>query len=189
MPSGLLVDIILKDQVNATLFSYVQEENGNNEIFAYQDEWDPQFINISNSENDDLHPYLVLGYVGFSLIHYHIYNIWESYRNDHWQLYLSENEIISGENEVDISSDSDIHIFPNPISDHTAISFTLQKSSYVKLEVLNGLGRVVATIVDEKLTPGTHHITWNTDGLPAGIYFCRFQAGDNVRTEKMIIMQ
>jgi|GEM_PF-1367402 len=188
MPTAILVDIIVTDEIWPTFLSIVQEDNNNKEIYANDEEWNPLYINISNNENEDTHPYLVLGWAGFGKFNYHVYDIWESYRNGHSQLYMAENVIVAGEKEIGSNHDPEIRIFPNPVSCLSAISFTLKETSRVKLDILNGLGELVSTVIDEEFTPGTHQITWDRGRLPAGVYFCRYQAGAKVETKKIIIM-
>jgi len=51
------------------------------------------------------------------------------------------------------------------------ITFTLSKSDHVRIEVYNGQGRTVRTLVNDKRNAGTY--TMNVSGLENGIYFCK----------------
>jgi GH35 family endo-1,4-beta-xylanase len=79
--------------------------------------------------------------------------------------------------------------YPNPFNPTTAISYQLSAISVVKLEVIDALGRVVATIADGEQSAGFHVATWNGQNLPSGIYLCRIVAGENVASRKMLLMK
>jgi hypothetical protein len=36
---------------------------------------------------------------------------------------------------------------------------------------------------------GTYEISWHAENLPNGIYFYRLQAGDYIKTKKMVLMK
>ncbi len=68
--------------------------------------------------------------------------------------------------------------FPNPFNPTTTISFSLAKSSFVKLEVYNSLGQIVATLVNTQKSAGYHEAKLDATELASGIYLYRIQAGD-----------
>jgi photosystem II stability/assembly factor-like uncharacterized protein len=81
--------------------------------------------------------------------------------------------------------------FPNPFTNTTTITFTIPSSPsppisrssnlpiplspnpQVLITLHSLLGNKTATLVEEKLMPGEHSITFDGSGLPAGIYLCR----------------
>jgi hypothetical protein len=77
--------------------------------------------------------------------------------------------------------------YPNPFNPITTFSFTIYQSSIVNLSVYDLLGREVATLVDEKLGPGTYTRRWDATGMPSGSYFYRLRAGKFVQTKKLIL--
>ena len=79
--------------------------------------------------------------------------------------------------------------YPNPFNPSTTIEFSLPRSGYVRLKVLNVLGEVVATLVNEELNVGTYTTQWNGSFVPSGIYFYRLQAGDFVDTKKLLLLR
>ena len=79
--------------------------------------------------------------------------------------------------------------YPNPFNPTTNIRFELPNSGSVKLVVFDALGREVATLVNEKLTPGTYEVDWNGSEYPSGTYFYKLTAGDYVETKKMILVK
>ncbi len=84
--------------------------------------------------------------------------------------------------------------FPNPFNPMTTIGFGLKEKGHVSLTVYNAAGQLVATLVDETMTAGSHEAEWNgradADRIAAsGIYFYRLVADDFVRTRKMVLLR
>jgi hypothetical protein len=79
--------------------------------------------------------------------------------------------------------------YPNPFNPSTTISFSLPSRSVVSLKVFDLLGREVATIVQEDLSPGSYSRLWHADGLATGVYFCRLQAGSFTQTKKLVFLR
>lgn len=85
------------------------------------------------------------------------------------------------------------HNFPNPFNPNTTIRYELPKFSKVKLIIYNVLGQRINTIVDVNQAPGVYTIKWDGKDnygilVSSGIYFCRLQAGDFVKTIKMMAL-
>ena len=79
--------------------------------------------------------------------------------------------------------------YPNPFNPTTSISFAIVKSGLVKLRVYDILGRLVATIIDQNLTPGTYKIDFNASGLTSGIYVYRLETAGFTDSKKMIVVK
>ncbi|NNF08514.1 MAG: T9SS type A sorting domain-containing protein, partial [Candidatus Eisenbacteria bacterium] len=79
---------------------------------------------------------------------------------------------------------------PNPFRSETTISFQLEQKDFVSLEVFNPSGQRVRTLERDHLNSGAHTYRWdgkNSRGVPApaGIYFYRLRAGNEITTERM----
>jgi hypothetical protein len=81
---------------------------------------------------------------------------------------------------------SEIAIFPNPFTRQTTIGFTLQQSGHVQLAIYNQMGKQVAVLMDEYKPAGLHEVSWNAAGMPAGIYLCRLNTGQQIYSCKII---
>jgi hypothetical protein len=79
--------------------------------------------------------------------------------------------------------------YPNPFNPTTTISFALPNTMDVKLTVFDILGRRVTVLVDEKMSPGLHNVTF--DGLQhaSGVYFYHLKAGDQIFYKKMMLVK
>lgn len=79
--------------------------------------------------------------------------------------------------------------YPNPFNPSTAINFALPKSSLVKLKVYDIVGREVATLVNEELSPGAYEYTFDGSQLTSGVYFYRIEADGFTEIKKMMLVK
>ncbi len=77
--------------------------------------------------------------------------------------------------------------YPNPFNPITTIRFKLPESGNVRLNVFDGLGRLVTNLINKKLNAGAYEVKWNGDAFASGIYFYRLEAGSFISTKKMIL--
>ena len=77
--------------------------------------------------------------------------------------------------------------YPNPFNPVTTISFSVPYRSYVRLVLVNLLGKEVMNIADGMFQPGEHHIRLNASSLASGVYFYKMEAGKFHKVLKMII--
>jgi hypothetical protein len=77
--------------------------------------------------------------------------------------------------------------YPNPFNPTTTIEFSLQTTEHVTLSIFNLFGQKVATLVDERLTPGAYQVDFDARKLSSGIYFYTLQAGKLKTTKKMAL--
>lgn len=78
-------------------------------------------------------------------------------------------------------------LFPNPILNETTFSLTLDTPTHANLVIIDRLGRVVVTIVNDFITKGEHRFTWNVDGLPTGIYFYRLTINGIINGKLLVV--
>lgn len=84
--------------------------------------------------------------------------------------------------------------YPNPFNPTTSIQFTVPRASHVTLEIFNVLGQKVATLADGPSSVGDHTVVWDGTGdratpVSSGVYLYRLQAGDFIRTRKMVLVK
>jgi hypothetical protein len=77
---------------------------------------------------------------------------------------------------------------PNPFTPATKIRFTIPGThrEHVRLAVYDVLGREVALLVNEVLSPGTYERELNGSPLATGVYWSRLQAGGLSEMRKLI---
>jgi hypothetical protein len=76
---------------------------------------------------------------------------------------------------------------PNPFRETTTISFTTDKTAYVRLTLYNSLGNEVAVLEEGIRDAGTHRIQFSGARLPEGLYFLNLQLEDRAVMHKIIL--
>ncbi len=79
--------------------------------------------------------------------------------------------------------------YPNPFNPTTTISYSLEKSGFVKLNVYDLLGREVGNLINKEQAMGNYKVEFNASSLTSGVYFYRLQSGDFVEAKKLILLR
>jgi lysophospholipase L1-like esterase len=79
--------------------------------------------------------------------------------------------------------------YPNPFNPTTDITFALPRGGHVVLQVLDLLGREIATVADGWQSAGIHRVRFNAEGLSSGIYVYRLRTEEFTATRKMTILK
>lgn len=77
--------------------------------------------------------------------------------------------------------------YPNPFNPSTKISFSIAKSSFVRLSVYDMIGREVSALINENKPAGTYEINFDASALSGGIYFYKLQTEGFTETKKMTL--
>ena len=83
--------------------------------------------------------------------------------------------------------------YPNPFNPVTKIHFAIPPSRGVwgmtKIIIYDFLGREIAVLVNQELTPGEYEVKFDGSNYPSGVYFYRLIAGGNTETRKMVLLK
>ena len=84
--------------------------------------------------------------------------------------------------------------FPNPFNPSTMISFEVQGSRFVNIEVFNIRGQKVKTLVNGYFGTGVHSVVWNGDddngsAVSSGVYFYRMETSGGSEVRRMVLMK
>ncbi len=79
--------------------------------------------------------------------------------------------------------------FPNPFNSETVIDFHIFEPGHVRLEIFDIHGHKVAAPVDEFKAPGSHQVRLNSEDLASGVFFYRFQFGNEWAVRKMTVLE
>jgi hypothetical protein len=79
--------------------------------------------------------------------------------------------------------------YPNPFNPTTKIPFALPQSGNVELKVFNILGQQVATLLNERMNAGNHEVLFDAAQLTTGVYFYKLTSGNNVVTQRMLLVK
>jgi hypothetical protein len=75
--------------------------------------------------------------------------------------------------------------FPNPFTSRTTVQFTTA-GGHTLLQVFDTLGRLITVLTNQEYTAGTYRIDFDSEGLPAGLYYARFQNGITQQVRAMM---
>lgn len=78
--------------------------------------------------------------------------------------------------------------YPNPFNPSTIISYTLDSSTNVKLNVYDITGRKVATLVNGRQTAGAQEVRFDASSLASGVYIYRLETATGVTLSKKMIL-
>jgi photosystem II stability/assembly factor-like uncharacterized protein len=79
--------------------------------------------------------------------------------------------------------------YPNPFDQSTNIKFEIPESEFVTIKIYDIDGKLVTTLVNEKMRPGSYEVAWNAANYPVGVYFCRLKAGSDVESMSMEVVR
>ncbi|MDP8209538.1 MAG: T9SS type A sorting domain-containing protein [Candidatus Stygibacter australis] len=106
----------------------------------------------------------------------------------HYKVYLE------GNNENVVPIYYDLHCYPNPFNPELTISFNLEETQEVNLNVYNVKGQKVKTLVNELFRPDDYNLVWKGDDntgnkVSSGVYYIRLQVGEDIVNRKVILMK
>ncbi len=86
----------------------------------------------------------------------------------------------------DLTDDLLIKNYPNPFVGSTTITFKT-KGGHTSIMIIDTLGRTIRTLVDEVYPDaGQYTVTFNSEKLPAGVYYARLQNGPTQQVRAML---
>ncbi|MEZ4698679.1 MAG: T9SS type A sorting domain-containing protein, partial [Rhodothermales bacterium] len=99
-----------------------------------------------------------------------------------------ERTAVGVDDEQPIQPAASVDVYPNPFSEQATIRLSTEQPDYVRVEVFDLLGRVVARLADGPVTAGTHELGFDGADLAAGVYFIRIETGTR-RTSRTLVRQ
>lgn len=169
----------------AKYISFPYAENGHEEIYMNLDPYLPSFTNFSSSTTDNRNPNFFDRY--YYQDYRYIYNVWESYRNGHWQIFYSKIllamvKVVETKKEIDF-----FNISPNPSKSTITISYFLEKNNLVNIGVFDLQGNKIATVLEEFQYKGKQSVKWSIPGEAApGIYLILLRKDNELYSQKII---
>jgi len=77
--------------------------------------------------------------------------------------------------------------YPNPFVSTTTIDFIVSESGLYTIKVFNLLGKQVATLFNEHVSPGSYKVHFKADQYPSGMYMYTLQNKNSLLTKKMTL--
>ncbi len=122
-----------------------------------------------------------------------LWTAWESDSSGHWALFGSSVDVplnLVGGDPAPPGRARLLQNYPNPFNPVTTIRFTIPPgAAHTSLKVFDLLGREVATVVDEELSPGGHSVGFDGSGLASGVYIYRLRWGAGTETRRMVVLR
>ncbi|NQT34891.1 T9SS type A sorting domain-containing protein [bacterium] len=92
--------------------------------------------------------------------------------------------------EVDMPLEFDLsQNYPNPFNSSTAIGYSVERNSQVKLTVYDITGRTVKTLIDDYHAAGQYRLMFDASVLANGIYIYKLESEGRVATKKMVVLK
>lgn len=79
--------------------------------------------------------------------------------------------------------------YPNPFNPSTTIKFDIPQATTASLIVFDVVGKEIARLVDQKLSPGSYQYTMNADNFASGIYYYQIKTESFTQIRKMILLK
>lgn len=79
--------------------------------------------------------------------------------------------------------------FPNPFNPSTTITFQIAEDADVTLKLFNVMGQEIKTVLNKRMTAGSHSIAIDATDLSAGVYLYQLKAGANTSTRKLTLVK
>ncbi|MCC5941277.1 MAG: fibronectin type III domain-containing protein [Balneolaceae bacterium] len=79
--------------------------------------------------------------------------------------------------------------FPNPFRVNTTIPIVIPEQTRVRIDLFNSNGAHIRSIKDQEFNTGYYEVPVNMSGLSSGVYFYRMVTDNDVKTEKLMLIQ
>ena len=117
-------------------------------------------------------------------------NMLSSYGDANIRAKISSDAFISVEEEFYIPNQIALFPnYPNPFNPVTTISFSMQISSNVLLEVYDIKGSFISRLINSELPVGNHEISWDAGNFPSGIYFVKLRTNEIELNQKIMLIK
>lgn len=123
-----------------------------------------------------------------------VHVVWTDGRSGDYEVYHKVNPIGNQVGITTINSEvpeefSLSQNYPNPFNPVTNIKFNIAVAGFVKMAVYDILGKEVAQLVNEELSPGSYNVDFDGSHLVSGVYFYKLVTRDHSMVKKMILVK
>lgn len=96
--------------------------------------------------------------------------------------------IFSPDTQRIATKSSPLEIIQGVGDDEITINYTIGKTGYIDIDLINKSGKRVKTILDQKeMLPGTYNVQLSKKGIQSGVYFIRLLKGQKVVSKRIIV--
>ena len=105
-------------------------------------------------------------------------------------LLVTHVERLSGSTYVELPSSLTLNpTYPNPFNPVTTISFGIPIDGVINIAIYDVNGRMIESLVNGFKNAGSYSMDWNADTQPSGMYFLKVQYGNEVKSEKIMLVK
>ncbi|KAB2851956.1 MAG: T9SS type A sorting domain-containing protein, partial [Ignavibacterium sp.] len=94
--------------------------------------------------------------------------------------------------EVNVTTPSQFELsqnYPNPFNPTTKINYAVPFDSKVTISVYSITGELVAELVNNFVTAGSHSVNFDASNLSSGMYIYKMTAGSFTQSNKMLLLK
>lgn len=174
---GIALYMIPVDILGESFMTFVNDLEGNGDIMVTDGMLNlgispnlEDYLNLSNSSFSETNPAFFNGGSQESC-YIDLINVWESFRNGHWQLFYSMIALYccGGDEETNVPC-PEMLVYPNPARDFCIISYYVPADSYVSLHMTTHEGRQISLIDHDFLPKGSYEYLLDRDQVFSGSY-------------------
>jgi photosystem II stability/assembly factor-like uncharacterized protein len=195
-PSGifewtLLYTGIVNDQVPLINKKIVTDPN-NSDLYGagyiLNDQWEFESWLFNSTDNGIswekcTNTFNFHSYSNYMFSNYDPFKMWYIDENSDFWLGDVQNMTGTGISPVEIITNNNLSIYPNPFNPSTTISFSIPTKSKIELTVYNIKGQKVRTLINNKIEKGNHSINWNgkdenNNSVSSGVYFYKLNVNN-----------
>ena len=126
-----------------------------------------------------------------------IYNLNGSLQTKVFTFEIAPNDLIvssSSAERVNVDAISPVafmlnSVYPNPFNPSTTVSYSIEKNINVNISIYNMSGQKVSELVNANQAKGDYSITWDANNQPSGLYFVRLSAGNQISSQKIMLVK
>ena len=79
--------------------------------------------------------------------------------------------------------------YPNPFNPVTTINYTIPERGFVKIQIYDAIGNIIATLVSSEKEAGSYNVTYDANDLASGVYFYQLSVNSFKETKKLVLMK
>jgi len=79
--------------------------------------------------------------------------------------------------------------YPNPFNPSTSFEIDLDNESFVSIKVYNVIGQLTQELYSGSMNGYGNVIHWNASNIASGIYFAKIQVGNNLESQKLLLVK
>ncbi len=104
-----------------------------------------------------------------------------------WIAKIKSNDIKLSQPEI-VEQHSQFVISPNPVPEVAKVTFEMKESGIISFQLFDASGKLVATLMKDRVKAGINEFSFRTDDLNAGIYYLQLNNHEKtIETRKVVV--